>query len=305
MERNIITNRETKINHWANQLAIYAQQAVLYEAVLYPKPGLVDSIDNGAHSDMDIFTFMDSSSSLYEGFYEYAKAGITWEGITLKLFEHIRPIGIKLEKEMLRETKGINTHKGIIFSMGIFLAATGLLIQNQLKQKDEFPIFKEQDTDDIFSLIKDMTYNLVANDFNDLNNKKVLTNGERLFLEHGFTGIRGEAEKGYPYIHKKALPIMRSQNMYNSLRDCLLEILFTLMSSIEDSNVVHRGGIKALQFVKEQALEFINKGGINQVNAIHKIEEMNKFFISKNLSPGGSADLLIITVFLAKLEKLI
>lgn len=300
-----IKDKETKIEQWANQLAIYAQQSVLYEAVLYPKPGLVDPTDNGAHMDMDIFTFMDSSGGLYEGFYQYAKAGITWEGVPKQLFEHLRAIGIELEKQMLRETKGINTHKGIIFSMGIFLAATGIFLQNYIKLKDEFPILTEEETDKIIQIIKEMTYNLVSGDFRDLHKKKKLTNGEKLFLEHGFTGIRGEAEEGYPCIHKISLPLVRMQNKENPLNIRLLEILFTLMESIEDSNVVHRGGIEALQFVKERASEFMSNGGMHQINAIQKIEEMNRLFISKNISPGGSADLLIITVFLGKLEKLL
>lgn len=305
MERHRIIYKEDKIKNWVSQLAIYAQQSVLYEAILYPKPGLVDSLDRGAHLDMDIFTFMDSSSSLYEGFYHYAEAGITWEDTPGKLFEHIRPIGVELEKQMLRETKGINTHKGIIFSMGIFLAATGFFLQNKMNQKNDFPIFTEQDTENIFLIIKEITYNLVANDFKNLNNKERLTNGERLFLEYGFTGIRGEAEDGYPSIQKKALPLMRELSRGNSLTDCLLEILFTIMSSTEDSNVVHRGGLEALQFIKEQATEFMKNGGLKQAYSIQKIGEMNRLFISKNISPGGSADLLIITIFLGKLEKLL
>lgn len=303
--KDIIKDKKTKIHQWANQLAIYAQQAVLYEAVLYPKPGLVDPMDNGAHRDMNIFTFMDSSGSLYEGFYQYAKAGIMWAGTPKQLFEHIRVVGIELEKQMLIETKGINTHKGIIFSMGIFLASTGVLMQDYINLTDEFPILTEQETDKIFQIIKEMTYNLAANDFRDLHKKKKLTNGEKLFLEHGFTGIRGEAEKGYPRIYKAALPLLRTQNKDNSLSVRLLEILFILMSSMEDSNVVHRGGMEALWFVKKQAAEFMDNGGIKQINAIQKIEEMNRLFVSKNISPGGSADLLIITVFLGKLEKLI
>lgn len=304
MEKQIL-NKKTKIKQWANQLAVFAQQSVLYEAILFPKPGLVDSMDKGSHKDMDIFTFMDSSSSLYEGFYQYAKAGITWENSLKKLFEHIRPIGVELEKQMLRETKGINTHKGIIFSMGIFLAATGYLLKNKIEQNEDFPTLTKKETDNIFAIIKEMTCNLVLNDFKDLNLKKYLTNGEKLYLEYGFAGIRGEAEKGYPCIQRLTLPLLRRQNKMYTLSDSLLEILFSLMSSIEDSNVVHRGGIKALEFVKEKAAEFMDNGGLNQENALKKIEEMNQLFILKNISPGGSADLLIITIFLGKLEKLV
>ncbi|MBZ2175043.1 triphosphoribosyl-dephospho-CoA synthase CitG [Schnuerera sp. xch1] len=303
-KRTIKEDKESKINNWAHQLSIYAQQGVLYEAVLCPKPGLVDPVNSGAHTDMNIFTFMDSSSSLYEGFYQYAKTGLWWGNSPKKLFQHIRPIGIRLEKQMFKETKGINTHKGIIFSMGIFLAAAGLFLQKYLGISHEFPILKDNETDKIFGIIKEMTLNLVDNDFQDIYQKKNLTNGEKLYLKYGFTGVRGEAEAGYPCVQKGTLPLIRTQDKNTLLNIRLLEVLLFLMSSIEDSNVGHRGGLEALQLVKTKAKYFINNGGLCQANAIQRIEEMNRLFTSENISPGGSADLLSITVFLGKLENI-
>lgn len=298
-------SKNLKIKNWANQLAVYAQQAVLYEAILFPKPGLVDPVNHGAHDDMDIYTFMNSSSSLYYGFYQFALQGILWKDPPKKLFYKIRPIGIELERQMLRETQNINTHKGIIFSMGIFLAATGLILQKYLDRFIDFPIFKKEDTDKIFANIKKMTKGLIQEDFKDIYKKSSLTHGERLYLKYGFTGIRGEAEAAYPFIQNQIMLRMRSQNKKGSLKFRLLEILFLFMSTVDDSNVIHRGGIEALELVKREARKFIKEGGLVQENSLGKIEKINDLFVEKHISPGGSADLLILSIFLGKLEKVL
>ncbi len=305
IESKQVKNKNLKIENWANQLAIYAQQAVLYEAVLFPKPGLVDPVNRGAHDDMDIYTFMDSGGSLYHGFYQFAQKGLLWKDSPKTLFQRIRPIGMELERQMLQETKNVNTHKGIIFSMGIFLAATGLILQGHLDSFEDFPIFKKEDTDKIFEIIKKMTKGLIQKDFKDIHNKSSLTHGEKLYLKYKFTGIRGEAEAGYPLIHYQIMTRMRFQNKEQSLKFRLLEILFLFMSTVEDSNVVHRGGLEALELVKRETKEFIKNGGLAQKKALEKIRKMNDLFVEKHISPGGSADLLIISIFLGKLEKIL
>lgn len=299
------TNKKHKIRDWSHRLAIYAQQALLYEAVLFPKPGLVDPVDNGSHEDMDIFTLMDSISCLYSGFQKFALKGLLWDGYPKELFQELRPIGIDLEKRMFKETKNVNTHKGAIFSMGIFLSAAGLVLQEYLDFNDEFPIFEERDTEKVFQFIKKMTKGLVAEDFKDVHHKKDLSHGEMLYLKYGFKGIRGEAEAGYPIIKKHILPKMRSQNKQLSLKIRLHEILFMLMANVDDSNVVYRGGMEALDLVKKEASNFLKRENLTQENLDESISKINHLFVEKNISPGGSADLLSVSIFLGKLENIL
>lgn len=296
---------KNKTIDWAHQLAIYAQQALLYEAVLFPKPGLVDPVDNGAHDDMDIYTLMDSISCLYGGFHKFALKGLSWDENPRELFHVLRTIGIDLERRMFRETKNVNTHKGAIFSMGIFLAAAGMVLQEYLDYYDEFPIFEERDTEKVFHVIRNMTKGLVADDFKDIHHKKHLTHGEKLYLKYGFTGIRGEAEAGYPIIKNIILPRMRSQDKQYSIKSRLHEILFLIMATVDDSNVVHRGGIEALDLVKREANNLLEKVNFKKENACELIDKMNDLLVEKNISPGGSADLLSVSIFLGKLENII
>jgi len=292
------------IKKYARLMARYAEEAILSEVILSPKPGLVDSLDAGAHKDMNIYTFLLSATSLYDGFYDFSKAGFLHEGTKKELFIKIRPIGMDIEKRMFEATENINTHKGIIFSMGIVLSAVGYYLKD--KSEEEIEHFNSTDTDAVFELIKEMTEGLVSKDFNNLHQKIEYTNGEILFLKYGFTGIRGEAEEGYPVLRLEALPKLRAlKNEPYSFEEKLLEILLLLMSITEDSNVVSRGGIESLSFVKSRAKSFLEKGGIKNPDSREILKQMNEDFIVKNISPGGSADLLSIAIFFGKLEKMI
>jgi len=286
------------------KLAEHAQKSILYEAILTPKPGLVDAVDSGAHKDMNIYTFIDSSVSLFQGFYLYAKSGLSCNSDEKELFKEIRKIGILVEKEMFKATNNINTHKGINFSLGIVVAATGYYFKD--KGIDQIADYKTDDTINILKIVETMTEGLVKNDLRNLNKKENLTNGEKIYLEKGFSGIRGEVESGFPTVANIALPRMRLLSKNNISYDrILLDVLFHIMSVSIDSNVINRGGFQALEFVNEQSRLFINDGSVYQENYKNKIEDLNAIFIDKNISPGGAADLLSVTIFFALLESLI
>lgn len=289
----------------AEAYAKLAEEAILTEALLTPKPGLVDAKDSGAHKDMDIFTFVRSAVSLREGFKEMFLSGAMSPVPRNGLLAVIRPIGIRMEQNMFEATKGINTHKGIIFSMGLLLAALGRLLKEDQFAGERMPSLNPQDTERIFKIIMEITKGLVTKDFRDLEIKENLTHGENLYLKYGFTGIRGEAEKGYPVIRDEVLPYLRERKEKLSYEETLLEVLFLLMKHVEDSNIVTRGGMESLSYVRSSAERFLHDGGMGQQDAYGKIRHMNEMFIERNLSPGGAADLLSLAIVLGKLEKLL
>ncbi len=292
------------IDELSFKLAEYAQKSILYEAILTPKPGLVDAVDSGAHKDMNIYTFIDSSTSLFKGFYSYAKSGLTCNLDEKELFKGIRTIGNIVEKEMFEATDNVNTHKGINFSLGIIVAATGYYLRNV--DKEQINNLKPNDTLHILKIVEKMTEGLVKNDFRNLDKKEKLTNGEKIYLEKGFSGIRGEVEGGFPTVLNISLPRLRFLSENNIKKDrLLLDVLFHIMSVSVDSNVINRGGFKALEFVNEETLKFIEDGIIYQDNYQEKIKELNNVFIERNISPGGAADLLAITIFFALLESIL
>jgi len=297
---------KNKMHRWAEEAAKLAEEAILTEAVLTPKPGLVDAKDTGAHKDMDIFTFIRSAVSLREGFIDMFISGYEGSGNKKELLKSLRPKGMNIEAQMFEATKEINTHKGIIFSMGLLLSAVGHYIKTIDHEGDKLPEFKKADTDTVLQIIQSMTEGIISEDFKDLKNKSVLTHGERLYMDYGFTGIRGEAEKGYPILNDRVMPILRDSSRHQeSYEKRLLEILMILMSEVEDSNIVSRGGMESLHYVRNIAKEFIDAGGMNNPHAMEELKRMNQDFVERNLSPGGSADLLSLAIFLGKMENLL
>jgi len=284
----------------ANDIASLAQRAILYEVSTTPKPGLVDRDNSGSHKDMNFFTFMASSSVLYRVFFQCALEGLYFDDVdNTNLLRKIRVHGIHSEIAMFQVTNGVNTHKGIIFSLGILSAVIGNLYKKNGFQNFTMEVICEE--------VKKVTKGLTHNDFKDISSKKVLTHGEILYKKFGHKGIRGEIESGFVTIQKNTVQLLRDWNINKqfSMNDLFLEILINLMAESEDTNVIIRGGIDSLKIVKDISKEFLHFGGMKQFQARVKLENINADFIKKNLSPGGSADLLTVSIFLAMIEGII
>ena len=274
-----------------------AMKAILYELSATPKPGLVDRNNSGAHNDMDFFTFMASSSALSNVFALCAKEGLQYSKSDFRgLLNALRPIGIKAEKEMFKATKGVNTHKGLIFSLGIISAAAASLYV-------ESP-FLSIDSIKISDRIKEIAKGISQNELESIKTEKALTNGEKIYLKYGIKGIRGQVEEGFPNVKELSLHLLKDmlKNKLIPLNDILVHVLIYLISITEDSNIISRHGIEALDYVKEKASYVLKAGGMLTKSGKKLIFEMDKDFISKNISPGGSADLLAVTIMFYLLE---
>ncbi len=285
------------INELLVEIAGQAERALLYEVALTPKPGLVDRNNSGAHSDMDFFTFLDSIVSLSPYLYQYVKLGAEHEGTPKELFHKVRSMGIHAEKAMLAATKNINTHKGANFSFAVLLGATGAYVSSGQRPLP----FSEEDIQGILAYAKAMSHGLVTNDFADLAAKSSLTYGEKLYLSYGITGIRGEAEAGYPALGQLIMPFFRA-NKDRPMELVLLEALLLLMSQVEDGNIIHRGGIDAWRTIKtetKQLLQDSHEGNLKELMYSYDL-----VLIERHLSPGGAADLLSLGIFFAKMENL-
>jgi triphosphoribosyl-dephospho-CoA synthase len=242
----------------AHYITALAQRAILYEVTTTPKPGLVDRNNSGAHKDMDFFTFMASSSSLYKGLYDCVIEGINFNNENkTNLLENIRFPGIECEGAMFSATNGVNTHKGIIFSIGILCSVAGYLYSKH--GKTNFTI--EELCEEVKEISRDLTYK----DFMDIDKKDNLTHGERLFKQFGYKGIRGEVESGFATVLKTSIPMLRkwSENRDLSLNDIFLQMLMAIITESEDTNIVIRGGIENLHFVKEVSKEFLDQEDVS------------------------------------------
>lgn len=292
--KEFITNQYIKYQEFlkerekvANNLSDIALESMIYEVSSYPSFGLVSPLTQGAHNDMDFFTFLDSSFAIKEGLKSMAK--ISYSSIPLDIvFNHLREIGKITEKNMFIATNNINTHKGMIFLLGVVISATA----RALYEKKSF--------NEIQNIIKNMTKDILK-DFDNINPNSNLTHGEKLFLKYGFTGIRGEIKTGLEVIFNGAIKVFTDTlEKTKSTNLASVQTLIFLMGNVMDSTIVYRHDFETLERVKKEMQELYHQGGIFIQDSQSILKDIEKKYISNRISPGGCADLLAITLFFFK-----
>ena len=273
-------------------IAARATQAMLMEAACTPAPGLVDMVNAGAHDDMDFFTFLKSSAALSGTMLRCAAAGWEHQGEAAQLLPVLRHVGLSGEKDMFAATGGVNTQKGLLFLLGILVAAVTLNLR-QTSTSDEAAVFRQ---------VADISRGIVARELEPLRFKKradLATAGERLYVEHGIVGIRGELEAGLPGMRKMGLPCLREALAAGlTLNDALVHALMGLMTVVEDTTIINRHGVSVLREVHQQAREIMADGGMLSDSGREQILALDETFIRRNISPGGTADMLAATYFI-------
>ena len=238
---------------------------------------------------MDVTTFERSADALYPYFVHMAALGYGFSESPEALFAQIRPVGMMAEKAMYRATGGVNTHKGLIFTLGVFCAAAGRLAGRAEKITLNSLILAE----------KQMTVSALTKELADIRLGEAHSNGEKNLHRYGSQGIRGEAILGYPSVIHLALPVLRegiaAGRDWNRVK---LQTLMVLMSSLEDSNILSRHNPSVLQQVKKEAKDFLGRGGAYAEDAVERLIRMDADYIRRNISAGGCADILAAAVFL-------
>ncbi|MDI6600565.1 MAG: triphosphoribosyl-dephospho-CoA synthase [Thermoanaerobacteraceae bacterium] len=263
-----------------------ALRSMLYEVASYPSPGLVSPFSSGAHMDMDFFTFLRSSSALAFPIALCAEIGSKTD--TEHIFSEIREIGLKAEKRMYEVTSGVNTQKGLLFLEGIISSAAGNALSSGISLN---PMV-------ISETVSKICKGLIKIDFDCLDNKKMFTRGEILYLKHGMTGIRGEVEKGLPAVINYGLPSLYEARMKGlDENDCMVHVLISIMRVAEDTNIAGRFSMEVLEEVRSLACEAIDRGGMLTEEGRCMIYQLDEEFKRRGISPGGSADLMAATLF--------
>ncbi|MDG2962576.1 triphosphoribosyl-dephospho-CoA synthase CitG [Exercitatus varius] len=284
--------RRVQTAYFAEQIADGVYRALVREARLSPKPGLVDSLTNGAHKDMNLHTFEQSATALRPFFARFVLAGMASAKLPeSEVLAGIRPLGLEAEKAMFRATAGVNTHKGAIFAFGLVCAAIGRMYANH----------DEASVERICRLVSAFTQGLTA-ELAHYPAHLAETAGVKLYREFGLTGARGEAESGFAIVRRNFTVL--TSNQTESFDNQLLIMLLTLMAENQDTNVVHRGGIAGLTFVQQRARALLEaqKTHQNPTALYDALTAFDSDCIERNLSPGGSADLLALTIFFHSLQ---
>ena len=282
--------REAIREQTCRDVARAAVRALLYEVLTTPKPGLVDRNHTGSHRDMDVFTFADSVSALQPYFFRCAAIGFDGASDTPEaVFERLRRPGRVAEGAMLEATRGVNTHRGAVFSLGILSAAAGRLEKGKWQPEA------------LLDACAAMARGLTERDFRGLTPQTARTFGEKLYLARGIAGVRGEAEKGFPLVRDTGYPKLAAGLAAGlSLNDAGCAALIALIAKNEDTNVFHRGGEKAHKALTRAAGALLRKEPFPSAASIRALDAE---LIRHNISPGGSADLLALCFMLHFLRE--
>ena len=268
----------------AAAVAVRAVHCLLLEVETWPKPGLVSHIDCGSHHDMDAKTFRLSAAAIEPYFEALADAGARGCGM-----DRLRIIGLEAEAGMLTATAGINTHRGAIFGMGLLCAAVGARAGGRVDPSLSLGTAVSQ---------------LWGGGIVD---GPVLlhSHGSGARRRFGAGGARMEAAQGFPSVYEIGLPALRRAALTapGDAEAQRVETCFALIAALEDTNLLHRGGVAGLQFARLAAQRFLDEGGVGGPGWRERARSVHESFVARWLSPGGSADLLAMTLFVDAYER--
>ena len=266
-------------------IAHLATRALHAELDTTPKPGLVDKDNNGAHRDMDHALMSRSIRALHPYFVRLALLGFADD---MPSHDDIVKTGIEAERAMFEATNGVNTYKGALFSMGLaVVAAAGKAWQGSSITPQA-----------LSAAISKLAFAFPDTKGTHGSKAKQTASSETETLK----GALDNAREGYPMLFADWLPF------YDSLRKngephALHLTLLRIMCDLDDTNIVYRTSLAMMRQVKEESRDVIRKWSGAEASARSDLDtilsDMNNSFVQRNVSPGGSADMLSLVVFIS------
>ena len=242
---------------------------------------------------MDASTFHASTSVLGTFFAELAAAGFAGRPMST-----LREIGLRAESAMLLATGGINTHRGAIFGLGLLCAASGAVFRSRLR-------VKRLSTDEpltLGSVVKQLWGSAIWD-----GPYSKTSNGTQALRRYGAGGARAEAASGFPSVYQVGLPALHLGRSLAGGDDeaARVQACFALIATVEDTNLLHRGGMDGACFARAAAESFLSSGGVGSPRWRSDAALIHREFVTKGLSPGGCADLLSMTLFVEAVAGLL
>jgi triphosphoribosyl-dephospho-CoA synthase len=247
--------------------------ALKHEADAWPKPGLVTPVDSGSHRDMNYASFVDSIASLRGYFAEIAEAGARGAS-----YAQLQPIAIAAEARMLAATRGANTHRGAIFNLGLLAAAAAW--------RDAFPDHTAPHCGELVARVWGPAIQASRT-------AVPASHGQQVWQRFAVGGAREQAAAGFPAVYRIGLPVLRRLTAAGMEEErALIGTLMALMAELPDTNLLWRGGEAGLRDVQHAARRFNLDGGVEHADWRTRLQSMHAWMVARNLSPGGSADLV-------------
>lgn len=266
-------------------LADRVVDALLDEAWLTPKPGLVDQRGSGAHADLDLELMGCSARALRSAFASMAGAAYEAVAPTLALREVLGRLGREAEVAMMRATHGVNTHRGAIWALGLLVAGAALVGPGGRTSAIAMSAARIARLPDRGAPVR------------------TGHKGEQACRRFGVAGARGQAQAGFPQVVQAGLPTLRgSRARGDSETAARLNALLSIMSGLDDTCVLSRAGPAALRALQQSAAQVLAAGGVASLAGRRRLRHLDAQALASNASPGGAADLLAATLFLDRVE---
>ncbi len=270
------------------------ESSLVDEILLTPKPGLVD--DYGDNGDEEKNLFLKSARIISPYLTDLFFKGHEWKQEPESLYEEILPIGLEAEKAMYESTDGYDTHKGMIFTMGIISAAAGYDLASR----------GENHITSILNISESIMKEPIRRYYEDIKGNKPTTQGERFYAMYGVKGIRGEAAEGFPIIRRVSYPAMieyrRKYPDPEQNSAILINVLLHIMTSLEDTCVISASDPGGLRWLQNRARYVLALGGAFTREGMDELWDWKEDCNWINISPSGSGDILASTLFLWRIS---
>jgi triphosphoribosyl-dephospho-CoA synthase len=266
-------------------LAGMAVDALVDEAMLTPKPGLVDLRGSGAHRDLNWMLMCHSARALRPGFDAMEQAGQrTADAQALR--EQIGAAGRDAERAMMRATGGVNTHRGAIWALGLLVTAAA------------------QDRGALSAPAVARRAGALARRHDPHAPAVTANKGALACLQHGVGGARLQAQRGFPHVVEVALPVLAQSRLRGDSEDCCrLNALLAVMAALDDTCLLARGGRPALAAAQSGAQRVLDAGGAASQRGQRALRALDDDLLARHVSPGGAADLLAAALLLDRIER--
>ena len=266
------TTHERKLS--AAALADAAVQALIQEAELTPKPGLVDGRGPGIHKDMDLAMLHESALALRGTFLDTVELACS-PASRKDLRAALGVIGRAGEQTMLLATRGINTHRGAIWTLGLLCAGAAI----------------PRDGSGCAAAVCAQAGRIAQ--LPDPYASRLGSHGWSVRCRYGSRGARGEAEDGFPHLIDVALPILHQSRREGATEDqARLNTLIALIAVLEDTCLLYRAGTAGLTAAQSGARKVLDCGGVTTPSGRCALMDLDRCLLRLGISPGGSADLL-------------
>jgi triphosphoribosyl-dephospho-CoA synthase len=275
----VFIGRKSSVDGAAQRIADGAVRALILEATLTPKPALVDGRGSGAHPDLTLPKLLRSARSLRRGFFEMAQVAAGRVPSTL-LREQLARIGRIAEARMRVASEGTNTHRGAIWVLGLLAAAKAMHAADAEPEEIAGSAGRIAALPDRFAPVG-------------------ASHGSLACQRFGVRGARGEAAAGFPHVVQVGLPALRAARLAGASEVCArLDALMAIMTTLDDTCLLHRGGRAALALAQRGAREVLNAGGSSTAAGRQRLLQLDAELLGIHASPGGGADLLAACIFL-------